>query len=329
MDSELEKRPHSTPKHSADKKYASNDETYSYSFNSTGDSTRSLLSVLSHSSVESLSEHDISDDDDKKEDNNEDSQFSKKSDSKNQASTSADIEEELDSKLNVFEKWLVKKIKEERKAIKTELKKEEEAKRVKEEEENRNRERQSMIQHRIQAWVTEHKAQDMYRKKINKREEQRKQEIKEEEKVRTKEREKACREEWLEKKRQEKKLKVVKEKEEREKKIKEENEKKEKAKEKYDEWYRNSIQKPRKVKNSYAYSEGTLKGYYDSGAYPLPSYCNPIPWKPIHVPQNTEDVSATKGRRRTKKKMLQDPSPPLLFKSRTAKENIAAFGRPR
>ncbi|XP_033101833.1 coiled-coil domain-containing protein 34-like isoform X2 [Anneissia japonica] len=334
MDSELAKRPHSTPKRSVEdsntqrKSGSCLDE--SYSFNSTGDSTRSLLSVLSHSSVESISEHEISDkvEHDKNDDRRDEI---KRTDSKVRSLTASpdNVAEELDSKLNVFEKWLVKKIKEERKAIKKQIKKEEEAKRQKQEQENEKKERQKMIEQRIEAWVLEHNTQDKYRRRVKIREEKMKQEMKEEEKRRTEEKEKACREEWLAKKKEEQRLKAMKEKEEKEKKTREEIERKEKAQAIYEEWYKNSIQKPRKVKNSYAYSEGTLKGYYDYAAYPLPSYCNPIPWKPIPVPQEADDIPSAKSRRHGKKKRLQDPSPPLLFKARTAKENIVAFGRPR
>ncbi len=59
MDKDLPNRPQSTPKQKTNKKSKAaeekdargNDESFSYSLDETGDSTRSLLSVLSHSST--------------------------------------------------------------------------------------------------------------------------------------------------------------------------------------------------------------------------------------------------------------------------------------
>ena len=60
----MDKQPHSTPKEKATsgarkkETKADEDESYSYSLDETGDSTRSLLSVLSHSSIGDMSKSD-------------------------------------------------------------------------------------------------------------------------------------------------------------------------------------------------------------------------------------------------------------------------------
>lgn len=39
---------------------------------------------------------------------------------------------------------------------------------------------------------------------------------------------------------------------------------------------------------SYVYFLNVL-GSADRNLYPVPAYCNPIPWKPVHVPPPKED----------------------------------------
>uniref|UniRef100_A0A3Q2P995 Uncharacterized protein n=1 Tax=Fundulus heteroclitus TaxID=8078 RepID=A0A3Q2P995_FUNHE len=51
------------------------------------------------------------------------------------------------------------------------------------------------------------------------------------------------------------------------------------------------------------------------GSYPAPSFCNPIPWKPIHVPPPETSPKKTSGRKPQKKKKPQQ-SPSTAFNQR-------------
>uniref|UniRef100_A0A8D0DGI9 Coiled-coil domain containing 34 n=1 Tax=Salvator merianae TaxID=96440 RepID=A0A8D0DGI9_SALMN len=67
-------------------------------------------------------------------------------------------------------------------------------------------------------------------------------------------------------------------------------EKKEKSERMFKEWLQNSKNKPRPPSTSHAY------GNADGNVYPIPAFCNPIPWKPIHVPPPKEEKVSTQVR---------------------------------
>ncbi|KFP68337.1 Coiled-coil domain-containing protein 34, partial [Cariama cristata] len=95
--------------------------------------------------------------------------------------------------------------------------------------------------------------------------------------------------EWLKKKRDEEaeKRKIEKEKEkERQAELQKKRERSEKI---FNEWLHNARNKPRPVLNGYGFPRGKSTGCADGTLYPAPAYCNPIPWKPIHVPPPKED----------------------------------------
>ncbi|XP_037755858.1 coiled-coil domain-containing protein 34 isoform X1 [Chelonia mydas] len=99
--------------------------------------------------------------------------------------------------------------------------------------------------------------------------------------------------EWLKKKRAEESEKKKKEEEKEQKRVAELQEKKEKSEKIFREWLQHARNKPRPVLHSYGYTNGKLSGYPDGNSYPAPAYCNPIPWKPIHVPPPKEDKNVT------------------------------------
>ncbi|XP_053882851.1 coiled-coil domain-containing protein 34 isoform X1 [Malaclemys terrapin pileata] len=99
--------------------------------------------------------------------------------------------------------------------------------------------------------------------------------------------------EWLKKKRAEESEKKKKEEEKEQKRVAELQEKKEKSEKIFREWLQNARNKPRPVLHGYGYTNGKLPGYSKGNSYPAPAYCNPIPWKPIHVPPPKEDRNVT------------------------------------
>ncbi|KAM6308972.1 coiled-coil domain-containing protein 34 [Aegotheles albertisi] len=106
-------------------------------------------------------------------------------------------------------------------------------------------------------------------------------------------------EEWLKKKRAEEAEKKKKEKEKEKEKEAELQEKKERSEKIFKDWLHNARNKPRPVLHGYGFPCGKSTGYADGNSYPVPAYCNPIPWKPVHVPPPKEDNVPTR------KKMLK------------------------
>ncbi|XP_078000150.1 uncharacterized protein LOC144452846 [Glandiceps talaboti] len=323
MDQGIEHRPQSTPnpaksrqKHRRTKRVGSGDR--SFSLDSTGDSTRSLLSVLSHSSVDSISSGSISDDEETKD-----------SDRQLEDTQTHDSEGEgNEHHLSAWEEWLIRKEQEDRVNVKKQLRDEE---RKKQEEEEKRREKEklhSKAKEKYTEWVEEKNMREQMRMKSRARKEQIQIKLKEEEKRKIEEKSKENFDDWIEKKKEQEQARKEKEKQ---MKLKEEEEKKNKqakAEEKYNEWKNQTRNRPKPQKSSFGYTSGILTGYYDAGAYPIPSFYNPMPWQPIAVPK----PKATKkncGRGKSKPKRVSEPSPPLLFKARAHEDNLTIWGRPR
>ncbi|KFQ85024.1 Coiled-coil domain-containing protein 34, partial [Phoenicopterus ruber ruber] len=95
--------------------------------------------------------------------------------------------------------------------------------------------------------------------------------------------------EWLKKKRAEEAEKRKKEKEKEKEREAELQEKKARSEKIFKEWLHNARNKPRPVLNGYGFPRGKSTGCADGNLYPAPAYCNPIPWKPVHVPPPKED----------------------------------------
>ncbi|KFP52483.1 Coiled-coil domain-containing protein 34, partial [Cathartes aura] len=99
--------------------------------------------------------------------------------------------------------------------------------------------------------------------------------------------------EWLKKKRAEEAEKKKKEKEKEKEREAELQEKKARSEKIFKEWLHNARSKPRPVLNGYGFPRGKSTGCADGNSYPAPAYCNPIPWKPVHVPPPKEDSVLT------------------------------------
>ncbi|KAM6074086.1 coiled-coil domain-containing protein 34 isoform 3-T3 [Chlamydotis macqueenii] len=95
--------------------------------------------------------------------------------------------------------------------------------------------------------------------------------------------------EWLKKKRAEEAEKKKKEKEKEKEREAELQKKKERSEKIFKEWLYNARSKPRPVLNGYGFPHRTSTGCADGNSYPVPAYCNPIPWKSVHVPPPKED----------------------------------------
>ncbi|XP_014457602.2 coiled-coil domain-containing protein 34 [Alligator mississippiensis] len=117
--------------------------------------------------------------------------------------------------------------------------------------------------------------------------------VKDLEKIQLQEKAKEKYKEWLKKKRAEDSDKKKKEKEKERQQEAELQEKKEKSERLFKEWLQTARNKPRPILNSYGYASGKCTGYSDGNSYPAPAYCNPVPWKPIHVPPPKEDQNVT------------------------------------
>ncbi|KAF7663623.1 hypothetical protein LDENG_00205710 [Lucifuga dentata] len=205
--------------------------------------------------------------------------------------------------LSAWEVWLVNKAKDER--LKLEKKAEEERllKEKKEQQEREQEQKKIVTEEKIQKWLLMKREQDKQEqvlKKCREQEEIQKQQAKQRETQR-KAQEKYR--DWLQKKNQEKMEKEKKEKEDAIRKEEQEKERQEKAKEKFKEWLRKTNEKSRASPKS-ACSPRSPYGM----SYPSPSFYNPIPWKPIHVPPPETPANATSNRKPQKQRKSQQSS---------------------
>eukprot|EP00076_Gallus_gallus_P007208 XP_003641332.1 coiled-coil domain-containing protein 34 [Gallus gallus] len=121
--------------------------------------------------------------------------------------------------------------------------------------------------------------------------------------------------EWLKKKRAEESEKKKKEKEKEKERQAELQEKKERAEKIFNEWLRNARNKPRPALNGYGFPHGKSTGHPDGNSYPAPAYCNPIPWKPVHVPPPKEENALTmKNSKRSVSCLSHKSSPTVIYK---------------
>ncbi|XP_040465133.1 coiled-coil domain-containing protein 34 [Falco naumanni] len=121
--------------------------------------------------------------------------------------------------------------------------------------------------------------------------------------------------EWLKKKRAEEAEKKKKEKEKEKEREAELQEKKARSEKIFKEWLQNARNKPRPALNGYGFPYGKSAGCADGNSYPAPTYCNPIPWKPVHVPPPKEDrVLTVKKSKRPVSCQSHASSPMVIYK---------------
>ncbi|KFV07823.1 Coiled-coil domain-containing protein 34, partial [Tauraco erythrolophus] len=121
--------------------------------------------------------------------------------------------------------------------------------------------------------------------------------------------------EWLKKKRAEEAEKKKKEKEKEKEREAELQEKKARSEKIFKEWLQNARNKPRPLLYGYGFPHGKSAGGADGNSYPAPAYCNPIPWKPVHVPPPKEDsVFTMKKSKRPVSCQSHTSSPVVIYK---------------
>ncbi|KAM9854610.1 coiled-coil domain-containing protein 34 [Aulostomus maculatus] len=223
------------------------------------------------------------------------------------------VEYAVSPSLSAWEVWLVNKAKEDR--LKLEKKMEEECllEEKKEQEEIERKKTKIITEEKIQEWLK------MKRKK--EREDQRLKQSKEEDELqRQQEKRKEIQQkaeqkyrEWLQKKKQEELIEEQREKEKLNLKEEQERERRRRAEEKFKEWLAKTNEKskagpktPRQPASAYDKS------------YPSPSFYNPVPWKPIHVPPPETAPNKTPGRKAQKQKKGQQSSSAALGFRNTA-----------
>lgn len=262
---------------------------------SDGDSTSSLLSPIYHDSFEHSDEEPESDQPRPVHDiTGEDAPVSP---SRDEVDTTG-MEDRSSSghfKLSAWEQWIVDKAKEER--VRKQQKAMEELT-LKEKEEEQKKEQQKKkvtCDGKIQEWLQmkreqekkERESKDFQKSKEQLQEERRRAEIERKAQEKYKE--------WLRKKKQEETERKLKEKEEAARREAEERERKEKAEESFKEWLDGVKTKGKLSRQSSASSAGN----YNNVNYPAPSFVNPVPWKPIHVPQQDQTPRKGSARKRT------------------------------
>ncbi|XP_018519517.1 coiled-coil domain-containing protein 34 isoform X1 [Lates calcarifer] len=212
--------------------------------------------------------------------------------------------------LSAWEMWLVNKAKEDR--LKLEKKAEEERLlKEKQEEEEREREQKKIVmEEKIQEWLKMKREQEKLEQlvKQSKEEEELQRKLEKQREIKQKAQQKY--KDWLQKKNQEKIEREKKEKEEAALKEEQEKERREMAEERFKEWLAKANEKSRASPKSPCYA----KSPYDK-SYPSPSFCNPIPWKPIHVPPPDTSLNKTSAKKLQKQRKSQQ-SPSTVFRLR-------------
>lgn len=222
--------------------------------------------------------------------------------------------------LTPWEMWFVGKEKEERGRLQQKFLEElnQQIEKRKEMEEREKRKIIAEVKHK--EWVQKKNKQERKEReqKINKEMEEK--EAKKREKEHLQEKAKEKYQEWLKKKKAEEYEKKKKEKEKEKQRQAELQEKKEIAEKKFKEWLENAKNKPRPAAKSYGYSSGKLTGFYSGNSYPEPTFYNPIPWKPIHMPPPKEAKSGPG--KKSKRHAASQPLPSSSLAVHNAKSSL-------
>ncbi|XP_038664226.1 coiled-coil domain-containing protein 34-like isoform X1 [Scyliorhinus canicula] len=190
--------------------------------------------------------------------------------------------------LTAWEKWLIKKAKEERVKIQNKSQQEVTLKQTKLKESEELEKKKILAEDEHKRWVLRKNEKDKMEKEIKLHKLQEEEKAKERARGLAAERASEKFQDWLKKKKLQKMETKKIEKNEEEKRTAETHERKEKADKIYQEWLEKVKTRPRTVPSSFGYVNGKLTGYYDGSSYPTPSYYNPIPWKPIPIPRSED-----------------------------------------
>ncbi|XP_068578950.1 coiled-coil domain-containing protein 34 [Cebidichthys violaceus] len=209
--------------------------------------------------------------------------------------------------LSAWEMWLVNKAKEDRFKLEKQAE-EEQLRKEKIEHEEREREQKKIVmEEKIQEWLKMKIEQEKQEQliKLSKEEEeiQRQQEKQRETEQKAQQKYKV----WLQKKNQEKIQLEKKNKEAAALKEEQETERHKRAEEKFKDWLAKANEKSRADPKSPCYPTSP----YDK-SYSSPSFYNPIPWKPIHVPPQEITPNKTSVKKPQKQQKWQQSSSTAL-----------------
>lgn len=199
--------------------------------------------------------------------------------------------------LSSWEQWLIQKVKDDREKRRAERQKKREEKRKKEEEEELKQRKALQAELVRKEWVDKKNFEEALKRKIEKQRTKTEKMIKEEQKKMEMIKAERKFEEWKEHKKEEEKQKKRQEKERQAEEERLRKEQRIKAQKKFEEWCKKADSRPKPLPNSFGYTSGKLTGYHDTSAYPVPSFYNPMPWQPIHIPR---PASEKKSKKRSK-----------------------------
>nr|XP_032604429.2 coiled-coil domain-containing protein 34 isoform X4 [Taeniopygia guttata] len=195
----------------------------------------------------------------------------------------------LKDNLSPWEEWFIGKEKELRARLQARAA-EEMNKQLEEMKQNQECERRKRIaEEKHKEWVQKKREEERRESKRKLSKEMSEKATRELEKMQLKEKADEKYKEWLEKKRAEEAEKKKKEKEKEKEREAELQEKRTRSEKVFKEWLQNARNKPQPPLNGYGFPHGRSTGSADRNLYPVPAYCNPIPWKPVHVPPPKED----------------------------------------
>ncbi|XP_054476558.1 coiled-coil domain-containing protein 34 [Anoplopoma fimbria] len=222
-----------------------------------------------------------------------------------------DVEPAGSPSRSAWEMWLVNKAKEDRLKLEKQAE-EEQLRKVKNEQQEREREQKKIVmEEKIQEWLKMKIEQEKQEQliKLSKEEEeiQRQQEKQRETEQKAQQKYKV----WLQKKNLEKIESEKKEKEAAALKEEQEKERHKRAEEKFKDWLAKANEKSRASPKLPCYPTSP----YDK-SYSSPSFFNPVPWKPIHVPPQEITLNKTSGKKPQKQqKCQQSPSTALRLRN--------------
>ncbi|XP_005734922.1 coiled-coil domain-containing protein 34 [Pundamilia nyererei] len=202
--------------------------------------------------------------------------------------------------LSAWEMWLVNKAKEERLKQEKKVEKEHLLKERKEKQEREQEQKKLIMENKIQEWLKLKTEQERHEQLLKQRKEEEEMQRQQERRRETEQKAQQKYKDWLQRKNQEKIEKEKKEKEEASLKEEQEMERRRRAEEKFKEWLAKANEKSKASPKKPSYPSSP----YDK-SYPSPSFVNPIPWKPIHVPPPEPSSLETSSKKPLKQRKSQ------------------------
>ncbi|XP_048804224.1 coiled-coil domain-containing protein 34 isoform X1 [Lagopus muta] len=229
--------------------------------------------------------------------------------------TEANERSPLKDHLSPWEEWFIGKEKELRAHLQARAAEEMNIRLEKMKEKEEYERRKRTAEKKLREWMEKKREEEKRERERKLSKEMAEKATKELEKMQLQEKAEVKYNEWLKKKRAEESEKRKKEKEKEKERQAELQKKKERAEKIFNEWLRNARNKPRPVLNGYGFPHGKSAGRPDGNSYPAPAYCNPIPWKPVHIPPPKEESALTmKNSKRSVSCRSHKFSPTVIYK---------------